>query len=149
MSKSDRLILTELSKDGKLTNRELASRVGLARSTCHGRVRALEAAGVIRGYHAEIDSVSTGTSVEALVSVGMLATVRSQVTQVMPRLRAIPGVQRVYLVGGDYDFLLHVACASVPALRDLIRIHLTADGSFGSTRTQIVFERMEGGAPLG
>lgn len=144
LSPADRRILAELSRDGKLSNKELAARVGLPRSTCHGRVRALEEAGVIRGYHADIDPETVGTSVEAMIFVSVHSTVRSRLPVVAGRLRSIPGVQRIYLIGGDHDFVLHIACESVPALRDFIKLHLGSDPDLGRTETQIIFEQHPG-----
>lgn len=60
---TDRRILRELARDGRLSYKELAARTGVPVSTCHGRVRALEEAGVIRGYRADIDPVAAGADV--------------------------------------------------------------------------------------
>ncbi|MFK0073344.1 Lrp/AsnC family transcriptional regulator [Arthrobacter woluwensis] len=144
LSAADRRILAELSRDGRLSNKELAARVGLPRSTCHGRVRALEEAGVIRGYHADIDPEAVGTSVEAMIFVSVHSNVRNRLPVVANRLRSIPGVQRIYLIGGDHDFVLHIACESVPALRDFIKLHLGSDPDLGRTETQIIFEQHAG-----
>ena len=80
----DRRILHELSRDGRLSNKELAARVGLPPSTCHGRVRLLEDAGVIRGYRAVVDPQAAGAAISALVSVAVLDHARSQVTDLVP-----------------------------------------------------------------
>ncbi|MDL9981316.1 Lrp/AsnC family transcriptional regulator [Microbacterium sp. ASV49] len=148
LTASDRRILEELTRDGRLSNKELAARVGLPASTCHGRVRALEDAGIIRGYHAEIDPVAAGASVEALILVGVHDAVRDRLPRVTERLRRLPGVQRVFLIGGEQDLVLHVACASVPALRDFIREHLGSDRDLGRTQTQLIFEQHPGAAVI-
>lgn len=148
LTATDRRILDELARDGRLSNKELAARVGLPRSTCHGRVRALEAAGVIRGYHAEIDPVAARASVQALILVGVHDSVRDHLPLVTERMRGIPGVQRVFLIGGEQDLVLHVACESVPALRDFIRTHLGSDPDLGRTQTQLIFEQHPGSAVL-
>lgn len=148
LTATDRLILEELARDGRLSNKELSERVGMPRSSCHGRVRALEDAGIIRGYHADIDPVAAGASVEALISVGVHDNVRSHLPGITHRLHNLPGVQRVFLIGGDHDFVVHVACESVPALRDFIRIHLGSDPDLGRTRTQIIFEQLAGAAMI-
>ena len=135
LTSTDRRILDELSRDGRLSNKELAARVGLPRSTCHGRVRALEEAGVIRGYHAEVDPVAAGAGVEALILVAVREGMRDRVPEITERIRRIPGVQRVYLIGGVHDLVIHVASGSVPALRDFLRTHLGSDPSLGQTQT--------------
>jgi DNA-binding Lrp family transcriptional regulator len=148
LTTADRAILTELSHDGRLSNKELAARVDLPRSTCHGRVRALEASGVIRGYHAEIDPGAVGAQVEALVFVSVHDHVRGRLPAVSARLRRAPGVQRVYLIGGDCDLVVHVACAGVAALRGFIHEHLGSDPDLGRTQTQLIFEQHVGASPL-
>ncbi|MDN5795414.1 MAG: Lrp/AsnC family transcriptional regulator [Intrasporangium sp.] len=87
-------------------------------------MRLLEQRGVIRGYCAEIDPDVTGASAHALIQVRVQGNRRDQVTRLSETFRHIPGVQQVFLIGGDKDLMLHVACASVPALRDLISEHL-------------------------
>ncbi|MFJ3957372.1 Lrp/AsnC family transcriptional regulator [Arthrobacter sp. NPDC090010] len=144
LSSTDRRILSELARDGRLSNKDLAAKVDLPRSTCHGRVRALEEAGVIRGYHADIDPEAVGGAVEAMIFVSVHNAVRNRLPGVANRLRAIPGVQRVYLIGGNHDFVLHVACESVPALRDFMKLHLGSDPDLGRTETQIIFEQRAG-----
>ncbi|MGN8027586.1 Lrp/AsnC family transcriptional regulator [Microbacterium sp. 22242] len=148
LTPTDRRILAELAGDGRLSNKELAARVGLPRSTCHGRVRALEEAGVIRGYHAELDPVAAGAGVEALIMVAVKDDARDQVPAITAHLRAIPGVQRVYLIGGVHDLVIHVACESVPGLRDFLRTHLGAVPALGQTQTQLIFEQHPGAAVI-
>lgn len=145
----DRAIVKELSRNGRMSNKELAARLGTPPSTCHLRLRRLETSGVIVGYRAETDPAASGQTVEALIFIASVTHARDQVPQLLPHLATIPGVRQVYFIGGDHDFVLHVACESVPALRDLIREHIAADPRLGSTRTQIVFDRAEGSAPLG
>jgi len=148
LTEADRKILQELSRDGRLSNKDLAERVGLPRSTCHGRVRALEEAGAIRGYRADIDPEAAGAGVEAMIFVGVLSHVRNRLPLIAARLRSAPGVQHVFVIGGDHDFVLHVACRSVPALRDFISLHLGSDPDLGPTRTQIIFEHHAGSSPV-
>lgn len=147
LTESDRSILRALAADGRLSNKELADRVGLAPSTCHGRVRALEEAGVIRGYRAEVDPVAAGAAISALISVAVLDHARSQVTELVPMLRAIPGVQQVFLLGGDRDIVLHVSTADVASLRELIRVHIGSHPDLGQSQTQLIFEHAAGQAP--
>lgn len=148
LTDTDRAILSELAADGRLAYTELAARVGLPVSTCHGRVRALEAAGVIRGYHAEIDPDVTGASVHALILLRVLSHERNRIPALAEELRRVPGVQQVYLIGGDRDFVLHVACASVPALRDLIARHIGSNPALAQSQTQIVFDHFRSLSPV-
>lgn len=147
LSESDRGILRALAADGRLSNKELADRVGLAPSTCHGRVRALEDAGIIRGYRAVVDPVAAGAAINALISVAVLDHARSQVTELVPVLRRASGVQQVFLLGGDRDIVLHVATADVASLREFIRVHIGSHPDLGQSQTQLVFEHAVGEAP--
>lgn len=147
LTEVDRSILRELARDGRLPYKELAARVGLPVSTCHGRVRALEEAGAIRGYRADIDPAAAGLGIEALVSLTVNGRQRAEVPAIAEKLREIPGVQRVFLIGGDRDIVAHVACESVPALRDLISSYLGRNPAFEQTRTSLVFEQLPGNAP--
>lgn len=147
LSEVDRRILRELALDGRIPYKELAARVGIPVSTCHGRVRALEQAGVIRGYRADIDPGAAGLGVEALISVSVNASHRGDVPGIAAQLSTVPGVQRVFLIGGDRDIVVHVACASVPALRDLLATHLGIHPGLGQTRTSLVFEQLRGRSP--
>ncbi|MFT4231491.1 MAG: Lrp/AsnC family transcriptional regulator [Leucobacter sp.] len=147
LTETDRRIIQELAVDGRMPYKDLASRVGLPVSTCHGRVRALEQAGVIRGYRADIDPVAAGRGVEALISVTVNGRSRNNLLDLTDQLRGLPCVQQVFLIGGDRDVILHVACASVPALRDLISTQLAPISALEQTRTSIVFERFAGTNP--
>lgn len=147
LTETDRRILRELTADARLPYKELAARVGLPISTCHGRVRALEEAGVIRGYRAEIDPAAAGLGIEALISVSVGSGHRSEVPAIAEKLRTIPGVQRVFLVGGEHDIVLDVACASVPQLRSLISTYLGRNPALEQTQTKLVFEQLPGAMP--
>lgn len=147
LSETDRIILRELATDGRTPYKELAARAGIPVSTCHGRVRALEQAGVIRGYRAEIDPVAAGLGIEALISVTVSGRHRAEVPVISEQIRNIPGVQRVFLLGGERDLLIHVACRSIAALRELLAQHLGPNPMLEQTRTSIVFEHLIGQAP--
>lgn len=149
LSDTDRQILNALAENGRMPYKELAALVGLPVSTCHGRVRALEDAGVIRGYRAEIHPAAVGADVHALISLTVRGSHRSSVQATMEQLREVPGVQTVYLIGGDRDLVVHVACATVTALRELISQHLGSNPALDQTRTQLVFDHARGRQPAG
>lgn len=148
LSETDRLILRELTQDGRLPYKELSARTGLPISTCHGRVRALERAGIIRGYRADVDPVAAGADVQALISFTVRGSHRNLVPEVTAALADIPGAQNVYLLGGDRDIVVHVACTSVAELRSLISQHLGSNPTLDQTHTQIVFEHIRGKTPV-
>src|SRR5438045_3270909 len=75
----DRRILRELVADARIPNNALAERVGIAPSTCLGRVRALREGGVIRGYHADVDPAALGRPIQAMISVRLQSHARGHI----------------------------------------------------------------------
>lgn len=139
---TDLRILRELALDGRLANNVLAGRVGLAPSTCLGRVRALRRAGVIRGFHADVDLRMLGLHVFALISINVHAQARARMLELAGELRALPQVLDVYVLGGDRDLMIHVACPTADALRDFVSTHLGSNQAFVNTQTTLVFDRL-------
>jgi DNA-binding Lrp family transcriptional regulator len=138
----DERILWTLAADARIPNNRLAAAVGIAPSTCLTRVRALEDAGVIRGYRAEVDVARLGFAIEAMVSVRVHAAARHELRDFAKRLLAVPVVQDVSFLAGDKDFLVHIACTSTEQLRDFVADELSGDPSVATTQTNIVFERL-------
>ncbi len=136
---TDRRIISELVVNGRLTNAALASRTGIAESTCIHRVRALRDSGVIKGFHADIDLGALGLPMQAVVKVRLGTHNRDEVNRFHATLSAIPGVLTIFHVAGEDDYLLHVAVESSHALRDLILEHVTVHPVVRHTETQLVF----------
>ncbi|WP_309138374.1 Lrp/AsnC family transcriptional regulator [Paenarthrobacter sp. CM16] len=145
LDETDRLILKELMEDARIPNNVLASKAGIAPSTCLGRVRALRDAGIIRGFHASVDLEALGLLVYALISVRVNSQARNKMLAIGQRLRALPNVQSVFLLAGDQDFLMHVACATPKELRDFIAVHLASDPAIANTQTNLVFDQLTPG----
>lgn len=140
----DRRLVELLAGDSRMSNVALAAAVGVAPSTCLGRLRALRQRGVIRGFRAEIDPAALGLSLQAMVSVRLTMHGRAQVDrfrQVAPRL---PGVLAVYHVSGQEDYLLHVAVADPEALRNLVLDHVVALPEVAHAETSLIFEHLPG-----
>lgn len=146
---TDRRIVAELMADGRLTNAALASRVGIAESTCIHRVRALRASGVITGFHAEVDLARLGLPLQAVIKVRLGSHNRDLVTSFHGVLARIPGALRILHVGGEDDYLVHVAVGSAQELRDLVLEHINIHPVVRHTETQLVFEEMPGAGVLG
>ena len=101
-----------LLDDGRLSNAELARRVGLPESTCSGRVRALRESGVIRGIHADVDHAALGQPMEAIIALRFAGHTRTSMDSFRERIAAVPGVIAAFHVAGDDDFLVHVTAPS-------------------------------------
>ncbi len=140
----DERIVWELTREGRLPNKELAERVGIAASTCLVRVRALQQSGVLRSFHAQPDWASLGLPIEAIVAVRLKAQARAQIKSYAQRVITLPNVLNVFFLGGADDFLIHVACTSTGQLRDFVASELSMDNSVASTQTNIVFDHLIG-----
>lgn len=104
----DRRILAELQADGRITNVELAQRVGLSAPPCLRRVRRLEQAGVLRGYHAELDALALGYEVTFFALVGLESQKQSVLDAFEAEVTAWPEVRECHMIRGGGDFLLRV-----------------------------------------
>ncbi len=104
----DRAILRELQSDGRLTNTELAQRVGLSAAPCWRRVRALEQAGYIRGYRAEVDRHRIGLGVLAFVRLDAAQISGTELRELEEAIRAIPEIVSCHYISGAGTFELQV-----------------------------------------
>jgi DNA-binding Lrp family transcriptional regulator len=141
---TDRAILQELERDGRISNSELASRVGVSESTCHKRVRALVVAGVITGFHAEIDQAALGLALEALIAIRLHAHARGDLRRFQAYLEQLPATRRVYFVAGDRDFLVHVAVRDAVQLRELVSDTISLRPEVAATNTSLIFDHAPG-----
>jgi DNA-binding Lrp family transcriptional regulator len=144
----DRRILLTLHRDARMPNSALADAVGIAPSTCHGRVRRLHDLGVIRGYYADIDPAAIGLSLQAMISVSLQANARSKIRNFIQQIRRKPQVMDVYFLAGADDFLLHVAARDTDDLRSFVVENLNSDADVAGTQTSLIFEHLRGASPL-
>lgn len=110
----DQRILGALQRDGRLTNVQLAEEIGLSASPCLRRVRLLEEAGVICGYHASLEAEAVGLGLTVFVGVKVERHHEVEAENFRLAVLALPEVVSAFLVSGESDFLLHVV---VPDLR--------------------------------
>jgi Lrp/AsnC family leucine-responsive transcriptional regulator len=118
MDDVDRLIVAVLEKDGRLSNADLATRVGLSPSPCLRRVRRLEETGVIRGYRAVIDPAAVGRSLRVFAGVRLLRHARADVAAFEQAVVTLAEVVHCHHVTGNFDYLLHVEVADLSAYED-------------------------------
>jgi Lrp/AsnC family leucine-responsive transcriptional regulator len=144
----DRRILLELQSNGRLTNQELADRVGLSPSPCLRRVRLLEEAGVIAGYRAVIDQEAVGLPITAFVRITLQSHEYDLVERVEQRLREVPEVVEAYLLAGDQDYLLKVTVGSFASYEDFARQRLRTIPGLASIQTTFAFAVTKTAAPL-
>jgi DNA-binding Lrp family transcriptional regulator len=144
----DRRILTELHADARIPNNALAELVGIAPSTCHGRVRRLQELGVIRGFYTDIDPAAIGLTLQAMISVSLQANARGKIRNFIQQIRRKPQVMDVYFLAGADDFILHVAARDTDDLRAFVVENLNADADVAGTQTSLIFEHLRGASPL-
>lgn len=144
----DRRILGLLHADARITNNALAEAVGIAPSTCHGRVRRLTDLGVIRGFYTDIDPVAVGMPLQAMISVSLQSHARGKIRSFIAQIRRRRQVMDVYFLAGADDFLLHVAARDTEDLRSFVVENLNADADVAGTQTSLIFEHLRGAAPI-
>jgi len=135
----DQRIVLELQRDGRITNAELAEKVGIAASTCVSRVRSLVSRRIITGFTAKVDPSVLGNTLQVLVSVTIRSGARQRISEFSDELRALPEVMQLFFLGGVEDFIIHLAARDSDHVRDFVMEHLSAHPAVSSTRTSIVF----------
>lgn len=131
----DLLILHELQRDGRLSNQDLADRIGLSPSPCLRRVRRLESEGVIARYTAVVDPTKVGLDITAFVSLKLSQHGAGVPDEVESAIREIPEVVEAYLLAGDVDYLLKVTTGSFPQYEQLLREKLRQIPAVASIET--------------
>lgn len=106
LDKIDRRILLDLQQDGRMTNVELAKRAGISAPPCLRRVRALEEAGYIKGYHAQLDAELLGFEVQFLALVGLDSQSDAVLSDFENEMAAWPEVRECHMMRGPHDFVL-------------------------------------------
>ncbi|MDY0008151.1 MAG: Lrp/AsnC family transcriptional regulator [Bdellovibrionales bacterium] len=125
LDRIDRKILHDLQDNGRMTNVELAERAGISAPPCLRRVRALEEAGVIKGYHADIDSNSLGFGVTVFAQVGLSNQAETDLKKFEDLVRGWPLVRECYLVSGEADYILKIVAEDWDAYQKFLTSHLT------------------------
>ena len=132
-------ILDALQVDARLSNKELAARVGLAPSSCLLRVRALMRDRVLLGHHAEVDPDALGVGAQALIAVRLVQTSRDNFRALHQHVQSLPEVLAVFHVSGAADLQIHVAVRSIVHLRDLICDRLATRAEVDRCETSIIY----------
>jgi DNA-binding Lrp family transcriptional regulator len=134
----DLRILSELQADGRITNVELSRRAKITAPPCLRRIRALEKAGYIRGYHADLDGKSLGFEVSGFVFVGLASQKDADLKQFEESARRWPQVRECHMLSGEVDFLLKCVAADLSAFQTFITDTLTAEQNVASVKSSLV-----------
>lgn len=131
----DHSILSSLQEDGRLTNAELAERIGLSASACHRRVRRLETDGVIERYAAVLDRQLVGRGVSVFVEISLESQREELLDSFEAAVGQIPHVMSCHLMAGNADYLVHVTCADVADYETIHREHIAVLPGVTSVRS--------------
>ena len=134
----DRKILAELQADGRMTNVELAKRVGISAPPCLRRVRTLEEQGFIRGYHAEVNPRSLGFEVQVFAMVGLVSQAEADLSKFEARCRSWPLVRECHMLNGEVDFILKCVAPDLSSFQNFLTEELTAADNVASVKTSLV-----------
>ncbi|APX23357.1 MAG: Lrp/AsnC family transcriptional regulator [Rhodobacteraceae bacterium] len=146
----DRKILAELQADGRMTNVELAKRVGISAPPCLRRVRTLEEQGFIRGYHAEVDPRELGFEVQVFAMVGLQSQAEVDLRAFEERCRAWPLVRECHMLNGEVDFILKCVAPDLSTFQSFLTGDLLTAPNVGSVKTSLVIRgaKDEPGVPF-
>jgi Lrp/AsnC family transcriptional regulator, leucine-responsive regulatory protein len=137
----DRALLSELRRDGSLSEKALAKKTGIAMTTVHHRLVRLKTRGVITQYTIRLDFAKIGQPITAYVLIR--AAPQADQKKLMDELAKLPNIFEVAMVTGEFDLLLKARVASMEALNELIVQHLRKQKSVSETRTMISYQTLE------
>lgn len=145
LTQTDFDLLEALERNGRQSFATLAAETGLSKTPCWNRVQAMEEAGVIRGYRADIDPISLGLTVSAHVEVAIDAGMRDAFEAAV---LDEPAILECHSIAGEADYLFRIVCSDVEALDDLLRERLTLLPGVTRTSTTISLKVIKPSAPL-
>jgi len=134
----DRQILAELQADGRMTNVELAKRVGISAPPCLRRVRTLEEAGFITGYHANINPRQLGFEVQVFAMVRLMSQAETDLAAFEQRCRDWSLVRECHMLNGEIDFILKCVAPDLSTFQNFLTEQLTAAANVASVKTSLV-----------
>jgi DNA-binding Lrp family transcriptional regulator len=146
----DRQILALLQADGRMTNVELASRIGLTAPPCLRRVRSLEDANVIQGYNARLDQASLGYGITIFAMVSLKSQAESDLQAFETHVADLPEVRECHMLNGEIDFLLKIVARDLQSFQNFLTSKLTPAPNVASVKTSLTIRRskFEPGVPI-
>ena len=133
----DRSILAILQEEGRVTNVELASRVGLTAPPCLRRMRALEESGVIKGYHAELDPGALGYSIMVFALVSLRSQAEDDLRAFEAHVATLPQVRECHMLNGEIDFILKIVAHDLQSFQTFLTSKLTPAPNVASVKTSL------------
>jgi DNA-binding Lrp family transcriptional regulator len=144
-------ILKELQADGRMTNVELARRVGVSAPPCLRRVRALEEAGIIKGYRALLDEKALGYDITMFAMVSLSSQAEADLLKFEERVKSWPIVRECWMLSGDVDFILKCVAPDLRTFQTFVIEELTAAPAVDGVRTSLTLRQVKNDpvVPLG
>ena len=133
----DRQIMALLQADGRMTNVDLAERVGLTAPPCLRRVRALEEAGAIRGYHADLEPGRLGYPITVFAMVSLRSQAERDLAAFEAHVADIPEVRECHMLNGEIDFILKIVATDLRSFQEILTTHLTPAPNVASVKTSL------------
>ncbi|WP_433500784.1 Lrp/AsnC family transcriptional regulator [Sphaerimonospora sp. CA-214678] len=133
----DDRILAELTRDGRMSVRALAEKLHISRANAYARIQRLTEDGVIRGFRADVDPVAAGMGTSAYVTLNLR---QAEWRNLREKLRALPGVAHLALVGGEFDVIMLVRARDNADLRRVVLEEIHQMEGVLTTRTLLVFD---------
>jgi Lrp/AsnC family transcriptional regulator, leucine-responsive regulatory protein len=146
--KVDRAIVSRLQRDGRIANVDLADAVGLSPSACLRRVKALEASGIIEGYHAEVSRIRAGLGLTIFIGLKVEGHSRESSSRIEQALLAIPAVVACHLVSGSDDFLVEAAVPDLASYEQVLLGQVLAIPSVVEARSTFAIRTVLSRGPL-
>lgn len=146
----DQKILAWLQADGRMTNVDLSDKVGITAPPCLRRVRALEEAGYIQGYHAVLNHEALGFGITVFAMVGLDSQAEADLQGFEDRVRQWPLVRECYMLNGEIDFILKIVARDLSEFQDFLTSELTPAPHVVSVKTSLTIRsaKKEPGIPL-
>jgi DNA-binding Lrp family transcriptional regulator len=133
----DRQMLQKLQENGRITNVDLAQTVGLTAPPCLRRMRTMEDAGVIRGYHADIDPAKLGYTITVFAMVSLKSQAEADLQAFERHILQLPEVRECYMLNGEIDFILKVVAKDLQSFQHFLTSQLTAAPNVASVKTSL------------
>ena len=150
LDKIDRRLLAELQANGRITNVDLANKVGLTPPPCLRRVRTLEEEGAIRGYHADLDASKLGFSIVVFALVSLKSQAEEALCQFEEHVRELPEVRECHMLNGEIDFILKIVSRDLQSFQEFLTSKLTPAPNVASVKTSLTIRtaKNQPGVPL-
>ncbi|GGE79203.1 Lrp/AsnC family transcriptional regulator [Sphingomonas prati] len=146
----DRTILTSLQAEGRITNVDLARRAGLTAPPCLRRVRALEEAGIVEGYHAKLNAASLGYGIMVFALVSLRSQAEEDLRAFEAHMVALPQVRECHMLNGEIDFIVKIVAHDLQAFQLFLTSELTTAPHVASVKTSLTIRtaKDESGIPV-